>query len=235
MPALANPRRLIVATRNPGKLREFQELLVGLPFDVHSLAELGVPSPAETGTSFLENALLKARHAAAVGGCAALADDSGLEVDALGGAPGIHSARYAGDAADATGNTGDTANPSDPAKTPDTANTSDTANNLKLIAALAKIPANQRSARYRCVLVFLDHAEDPEPVIAEGRWEGRILETPRGHGGFGYDPYFWIPEREMTAAELTLEQKNRLSHRGAAMHTLRKCLAVRFGLAAPGH
>jgi len=219
VPALANPRRLIVATRNPGKLREFQELLVGLPFDVHSLAELGVPSPAETGTSFLENALLKARHAAAVGGCAALADDSGLEVDALGGAPGIHSARYAGDAA----------------KTPDTANTSDIANNLKLIAALAKIPADQRSARYRCVLVFLDHAEDPEPVIAEGRWEGRILDMPRGHGGFGYDPYFWIPEREMTAAELTLEQKNRLSHRGAAMHTLRQCLEVRFGLAAPGH
>jgi XTP/dITP diphosphohydrolase len=191
---------------------------------VHSLAELGVPSPAETGTSFLENALLKARHAAAMGGCAALADDSGLEVDALGGAPGIHSARYAGNAN----------NTSDPAKTPDTANTSDTANNLKLIAALAKIRADQRSARFRCVLVYLDHAEDPEPVIAEGRWEGRILDTPRGHGGFGYDPYFWILERQVTAAELTMEEKNRLSHRGAAMHTLRQSLELRFGLAASG-
>ena len=218
MPVLANrrpnrqpKRRLIVATRNPGKLREFQDLLVGLPFDAVSLAELGLPSPAETGSSFLDNALSKARHAAALGGAAALADDSGLEVDALGGAPGIHSARYAGAAAN------------------------DIANNLKLNAALAKIPADQRSARFRCVLVYLDHAEDPEPVIAEGRWEGRILDTPRGQGGFGYDPYFWIPDREVTAAELTLEEKNRLSHRAAAMHTLRQSLAVRFDLAASGH
>ncbi len=206
MRALAN-RRLIVATRNPGKLREFQDLLVGLPFDAVSLAELGLLSPAETGASFLENALLKARHAAANGGAAALADDSGLEVDALGGAPGIHSARYAGAAAN------------------------DAANNVKLIAALANTPAEQRSARYRCVLVFVDHAEDPNPVIAEGRWEGRIVDSPRGYGGFGYDPYFWIPELGMSAAELTLDEKNRRSHRGAAMHTLRQRLVVRFGLA----
>lgn len=198
------PKRLVVATANPGKLREFRSLLAGLPYELSSLAELGLPSPAETGSSFLENAALKARHAAASSGFAAVADDSGIEVDALGGAPGTHSARYAGAGAD------------------------DGANNAKLMAALRGVPGEQRRARYRCALVLVETL-DAAPLTAEAAWEGLILDAPRGSGGFGYDPYFWLPELDKTAAELAPEEKNRLSHRGKAMRALREALLARHG------
>lgn len=195
-------RRLIVATANAGKLREFRSLLAGLPFEITSLAELGLPSPAETGSSFLANAELKARHAADLTGFAAVADDSGLEVDALGGAPGIYSARYAGADAD------------------------DAANNAKLMSALEGVPLTQRQARYRCALVFVDAAQGAAPLIAQATWEGSILDAPRGVGGFGYDGYFWLPALGKTAAELAPAEKNRLSHRGKAMRELRERLAA---------
>jgi XTP/dITP diphosphohydrolase len=205
-------RPLIVATSNPGKLREFRALLADLPFDLHSLGELGVVPPEETGASFFENAMLKARHAAAAAAglrsaatpdIAAIADDSGLEVDALGGAPGIFSARYAGADAD------------------------DAANNAKLLRALADTPREQRGARYRCALVFVGGPHDAAPLIAEGVWRGLILDSPLGSGGFGYDPYFWLPELGLTAAQLASEEKNRLSHRGIAMRALRDRLLER--------
>jgi XTP/dITP diphosphohydrolase len=205
---------LIVATGNPGKLREFRALLAGLPFDLHSLDELGVAPPEETGASFAENALLKARHAVAaavaagLGGAspldvAAIADDSGLEVDALGGAPGIYSARYAGSGA------------------------GDAANNAKLLDALAGMCREQRVARYRCALAFVSAVPDEAPLMAEGVWEGTIVDTPRGSGGFGYDPYFWLPDLGATAAQLEPEKKNRLSHRGIALRAMRDQLMAR--------
>jgi XTP/dITP diphosphohydrolase len=197
------PRRLIIATGNPGKLREFHALLEGLPFVPVSQASVGVPAPEETGTTFLSNALLKARHAAAATGEPAIADDSGLEVDALGGAPGVYSARYAGPGAN------------------------DAANNAKLLRALAGIAPARRHARYRCVLVYLDGPDDASPLCADAAWEGYIVDAPRGTGGFGYDPHFWLPELEMTAAELDPDEKNRLSHRGRAMRDLRARLADR--------
>ncbi|MDP9089547.1 MAG: RdgB/HAM1 family non-canonical purine NTP pyrophosphatase [Pseudomonadota bacterium] len=197
-------RELIVATANSGKLREFRTLLAGLPFELTSLAERGLPSPDETGLSFVANALLKARHAARLSGSAAVADDSGIEVDVLGGAPGILSARYAGVSGD------------------------DAANNAKLMHALDGLPPDRRRARYRCALVFLE-AEHAVPLVTEGSWEGVLLEAPRGSGGFGYDPYFWLPELGKTAAELSPEEKNRLSHRGKAMQALRELLRGRFG------
>jgi XTP/dITP diphosphohydrolase len=207
-------RPLVVATGNPGKLREFRALLSDLPFDLHSLGELNVAPPEESGASFLENAMLKARHAAAAAmaaglngagapDVAAIADDSGLEVDALGGAPGIFSARYAGVGA------------------------GDAANNAKLVSALAGVCREQRRARYRCALVCVFAPSDAAPLIAEGLWEGFILDAPRGSGGFGYDPYFWLPDLELSAAELGLEAKNRISHRGIAMRGLRDQLAAR--------
>jgi XTP/dITP diphosphohydrolase len=212
-------RPLIVATGNPGKLREFRALLSDLPFELHGLGELGIAGPEESGATFLENAMLKARHAAAAAhalrfrgaaptGVAAIADDSGLEVDALGGAPGIFSARYAGAGAD------------------------DAANNTKLLSALAGTPPERRRARYRSALVLVFGAEDAAPDdaapgIAEGVWEGCILDSPRGSGGFGYDPYFWLPELGLTAAELDPSEKNRLSHRGIAMRALRNQLLAR--------
>jgi XTP/dITP diphosphohydrolase len=197
------PRRLVIATGNAGKLREFRSLLAGLPFDLTSSAELGLPAPDETGTTFLANALLKARHAAGLSGAAAIADDSGLEVDALNGAPGIYSARYAG------------------------ADANDAANNAKLVGALAGLPLAARRARYRCALVFVADAADAAPLIAAGDWEGFILDAPRGSGGFGYDPYFWLPELKQTAAEMAAAEKNRLSHRGKALRALREQLAAR--------
>jgi XTP/dITP diphosphohydrolase len=190
--APAPDKRLVVATGNPGKLREFRRLLAPLSLRVIGQAELAITPPAETGSSFLENALIKARHAALQSGAAALADDSGLEVDALQGAPGIYSARYAGLDAD------------------------DAANNRKLLAALAAVSGARRSARYRCALVFIAHPTDSAPLIAEGVWEGCILEAPRGAGGFGYDPLFWLPDRQMSAAEMDPAEKDRVSHRGMA-------------------
>jgi XTP/dITP diphosphohydrolase len=193
-------RRLVLASANRGKLAEFRTLLAAAPFELTSLGELNLASPEETGATFLENATLKARHAARASGLAALADDSGLEVDALGGAPGVYSARFAGQHAD------------------------DAANNAKLIAALRALDPQRASppwpARYRCVLVLVARADDPQPVIAEGVWEGVIVTTPLGSGGFGYDPHFWLPQWGMTAAQLDPDQKNRLSHRGAAVRAL---------------
>jgi XTP/dITP diphosphohydrolase len=212
----APPRRLVVATGNPGKLREFRSLLQGVPadgqpYELVSLGELGLPSPEETGKTFLANALLKAQQAAAASGDAALADDSGLEVEALHGAPGIYSARYAG--VNGAG--------------------ADAANNSKLMRELADVPTERRQARYRCVLVLLEAPGTP-PLIAEETWDGYILESPRGDGGFGYDPYFWLPDRQLTAAELPPEEKNRCSHRGKALRALREALLARFGVAPSG-
>jgi XTP/dITP diphosphohydrolase len=194
-------RRVVLASLNPGKAREVGQLLAGSGLEVVSQAALGVPEAAETAPTFVENALLKARHAARLTGLPAIADDSGLAVDALGGAPGIHSARYAGAGAD------------------------DVANNRKLLAALAGLPAAARAARFICVVVYLRHAEDPVPLICEGVWRGRLLEAPRGANGFGYDPLFLVPELGVTSAELPPEQKNRLSHRGQALRRLVERLA----------
>jgi XTP/dITP diphosphohydrolase len=207
---------LIVATGNPGKLRELRAFLADLPFELKGLAELEIASPEETATTFLGNAMLKARHAAAAAAAAAarsgvpaapeiaaIADDSGLEVDALDGAPGILSARYAGPDAD------------------------DAANNAKLLRELSKVPPDRRRARYRCALVFVRGAADESPLIAEGVWEGYIIDLPRGSGGFGYDQHFFIPELRKTAAQLDRWTKNRLSHRGIAMRSLREQIAAR--------
>ena len=196
---------LVLASGNSGKLKEFNQLLSPLGLDVRPQAEFDVHDVEETGLTFVENALLKAREASRVSGLPALADDSGLEVDALHGAPGIYSARYAGEPK------------------------SDERNNEKLLAALSECAEGQRTARYWCVLVYLRHAEDPVPVIVQRSWEGEVLAHPRGEGGFGYDPLFWLPDQGMSVAELLSETKNRLSHRGRALHTLVDILKVAHG------
>jgi len=187
----------VLATSNRGKVAELSALLAeaGLDLRVTAQSELGVSAPVETGATFVENALLKARHATQSTGLPAIADDSGLVVAALGGAPGIRSARFAGEGAD------------------------DRANIAKLLAALGSASLD-RSARFHCVLVALEHAEDPAPLIATGSWAGQIAHAPKGHGGFGYDPVFLVPELGRTAAELEAAEKNRLSHRGAALRRL---------------
>ncbi|ADC72963.1 non-canonical purine NTP pyrophosphatase, rdgB/HAM1 family [Thioalkalivibrio sp. K90mix] len=189
-------RRVVLATGNPGKLREIRALLEPLGLAIEPQSEHAVPEADETGLTFVENAILKARNAAQHTGLPAIADDSGLEVDALRGQPGIYSARYAGPEAD------------------------DAANNARLLKALAGVPEAQRAARFRAVVVFLEHAEDPSPLIAEGVWPGRIVEQPSGANGFGYDPLFFVPEEGCTSAELSPEAKNRLSHRGQALAKL---------------
>ena len=193
--------RLVLASGNEGKLREMRRLLTPLGIDVVPQRELGIGDAEEPHVTFVENALAKARHASAIAGLPALADDSGVCVAALGGAPGVHSARYAG-------------SPS-----------SDARNNEKLVAALAGV--EDRRAHYACVLVLVRHADDPEPIIAEGRWHGRIVDAPRGGGGFGYDPHFEDLETGMTGAELPLTRKNELSHRGKAMRALIEQLEMR--------
>jgi XTP/dITP diphosphohydrolase len=190
------PHEVILATGNAGKLREFQSLLAPLDWTLIRQNERGVVPAVEDGLTFLENALAKARAASAQTGLPALADDSGLVVDALGGAPGVHSARYAGPAA------------------------RDEDNIARLLAALADTPAAERRAHFYCVIVYLRHAEDPAPLIGQGRWDGSILATPQGMGGFGYDPVFWVPERNCSAAELDALVKNRLSHRARALNAL---------------
>ena len=190
------PERIVLATGNRGKLAELQGMLAPLGIEVMAQSDFNVPEADETGLSFVENALLKARNAAIHTGLPAIADDSGLEVAALNGAPGIYSARYAGP--DAT----------------------DAENNQELLANLNGLSAGERLARFVCTLVFLRHPEDPTPIICEGFWEGRILDNPRGKQGFGYDPLFLIPERNQTSAELPREVKNQLSHRGRAMRLL---------------
>ena len=199
--------RVVLATANPGKQREFQALLAPLGFEVLLQSELGVVAPDETGDTFEANALLKARHAARCTGLPALADDSGLEVDALGGRPGVRSARYAGEGA------------------------SDAANNQRLLAELDGVPPHQRGARYRCVLAFVRDADDPAPLLVEGAWEGRITAAPRGNGGFGYDPLFIPAGHDGTSAELAPAEKNRLSHRGQALRGLVARLAAAGGAA----
>lgn len=187
-------RTIILASNNPGKLKEFSELLAPAGFELHPQGEFNVPEADEPHCTFVENALEKAHHAARLTGLPALADDSGVCANALGGAPGVLSARYAGEPK------------------------SDARNNQKLIADLAV--QTDKSAYYYCVLVFVRHANDPQPVIADGRWNGEIIATPRGQGGFGYDPHFWLPALGKTAAELSAEEKNRLSHRGQALRML---------------
>jgi XTP/dITP diphosphohydrolase len=188
--------RVVLASSNRGKLGEFATLLAGTGITVVSQGELGVPDIEETGLSFVENAILKARNAARHTGLAALADDSGLEVDALAGAPGIYSSRYAGPGA------------------------SDGANVARLLQELAAVPAERRTARFQCLIVYLRHALDPTPLICQGTWEGRVLFEPRGTNGFGYDPVFHVPTHDCASAELPPEIKNRLSHRGQAMARL---------------
>lgn len=186
--------RLVLASGNEGKLREFRRLLAPLSIDVVAQSDLRIPEADEPHATFVENALAKARHASACAKLPALADDSGVCVEALGGAPGVQSARYAGDPR------------------------SDARNNEKLVAMLRGVA--DRRAHYACVLVLVRHADDPEPIIAEGRWHGRIVDTPRGDGGFGYDPHFEDLATGLTGAELPLERKNELSHRGKAMRAL---------------
>jgi len=188
--------KVVLATANPGKQREFAALLATRGFELVLQSELGIPSVEETGKSFVDNALLKARHAAAHARLPALADDSGLEVDALDGRPGIHSARFAGPGA------------------------TDEQNNAALLAALAGVPLERRTARYRCVLALVRNATDPCPLIAQGSWEGRIVLDPAGAGGFGYDPHFIPDNFDCTAAQLSPTLKNALSHRGAALREL---------------
>jgi XTP/dITP diphosphohydrolase len=195
--------KVVLATGNAGKLKELGGMLADLDIELVSQRELGICDAEETGLSFVENAILKARHAAKASGLPAIADDSGLEVDALDGVPGIYSARYAGP--DAT----------------------DEHNNHKLLKALAKVPEKERTARFRCLLVYLRHAADATPLICHGTWEGRILEAPRGIHGFGYDPLFWVPGQNCSSAELPPELKNRLSHRGQALQQLLEQLRAR--------
>ncbi|WP_085919173.1 RdgB/HAM1 family non-canonical purine NTP pyrophosphatase [Halomonas sp. CSM-2] len=202
---MTSTQTLVLASGNVGKLKEFNELLAPLGFDVRTQADYGVHDVAETGVTFVENALIKAREASRQSGLPALADDSGLEVDALQGAPGIYSARYAGEPK------------------------SDQRNNAKLLEALQDCPEGQRSARYWCVLVYLRHPEDPVPVIVQRSWEGEVLAHPRGEGGFGYDPLFWLPDQSSSVAELPSETKNRLSHRGRALSGLVDVLKVAHG------
>jgi XTP/dITP diphosphohydrolase len=187
-------QKLILASNNAGKLREFDTLLATVGFKVHAQGEFNVPEADEPFATFVENALHKARHAARLTGLPALADDSGVCVNALGGAPGVYSARYAGEPK------------------------SDAANSAKLIADLAQHA--DKSAYYYCVLVYVRHADDPQPLIADGRWNGEIVDAPRGQGGFGYDPHFWLPALGRCAAELSSAEKNALSHRGQALRTL---------------
>jgi XTP/dITP diphosphohydrolase len=189
-------KTIVLASNNAGKVREFGALLAGLDMDVVPQSQFNVPEIEETGLTFVENAILKARNAASHARRPAIADDSGLEVDALDGAPGIYSARYAGPGA------------------------GDTANLEKLLAMLEKVPEEQRSARFQCVLVYMRHALDPTPLICQGTWEGRILTSPRGRGGFGYDPVFFVPTHHCASAELPAEVKNALSHRGQALQKL---------------
>jgi len=190
-------KRLVLASGNPGKLRELSVILDELGYELHAQSEFGVPEVAETGTTFVENAIIKARHAAELTGLPALADDSGIEVDALDGAPGVYSARFSG------------------------ADANDAENNALLVEKLQQIPAAERGARYRAVIVLMRHAADPSPLICEGSWEGVIQLEPAGLSGFGYDPYFFLPELGCTSAELSAAEKNRLSHRGKALAALK--------------
>ena len=195
-PHTANAVRVVLASSNKGKLRELSALLAPLGYDLIAQNTLGIDTPPETGDTFAANALLKARHAAAAAGFPALADDSGIEVDALGGRPGIYSARYAGEGA------------------------SDQDNLQKLLSEMRGVPEGKRTARYQCVIAFVTAANDPQPILATGTWDGTLISEPRGLGGFGYDPIFIPSGFDRTAAELEPGEKNSLSHRGQALRAL---------------
>ncbi len=190
------PDKVVLASGNRGKLREINQIIKDLGMRALPQSDFAVSDAEETGLSFVENAILKARHAARATGLPAIADDSGLEVDALNGAPGIYSARFAGPGA------------------------TDADNVQKLLASLQDVADSERTARFQCLMVFMRHAEDPTPLICQGTWEGRILRQPRGENGFGYDPVFFVPGEQCAAAELAPEVKNRLSHRGQALARL---------------
>ncbi len=189
-------QKIVLASNNRGKVRELGEMLAALDMEVVPQAEFDIEDADETGLTFVENAIIKARHAAELSALPAIADDSGLEVDALNGAPGIYSARYAGPGAN------------------------DEKNLAKLLDALKDVPEEKRTARFQCLLVYMRHAEDPTPIICQGTWEGMITTEPHGENGFGYDPVFYVPQHGCTSAELTPEQKNALSHRGQAIRQL---------------
>ena len=193
------PQKVVLASSNQGKLREFFRILGGVGFDIVAQSDYNVPDADETGLTFVENAILKARNAAKYSGLPALADDSGIEVDALNGRPGIYSARYSGEG--------------------------DAANNLKLLGELRDVADEQRTARFRCCIVYMRHAEDPSPLIADASWEGRILRKASGSNGFGYDPLFFVPTHNTSAAELPADVKNAISHRGQALQYMLKLMS----------
>ena len=196
-------KTIVIASSNPGKLREFEQMLAPLGIEIVPQSKLGIPEAGEPHATFIENALAKARHASRLSRMAAFADDSGICVAALGGEPGVHSARFAGESF---------------AGSPGGDGSQDRRNNEKLIASLSG--RADRRAHYYCVIVLTRHADDPEPVLAEGRWHGEVIDTPRGTNGFGYDPYFYLPEFDRTAAELMSGEKNAASHRGKALAAL---------------
>jgi XTP/dITP diphosphohydrolase len=193
--------KIVLASNNAGKVREINQLLASEQIEVVPQKAFNIPDAVEDGLSFVENAIKKARHAASLSGQPAIADDSGIEVDALNGAPGIYSARFA------------------------RAGASDEENLQKLLERLADVPEAKRSARFQCLMVYMRHAEDPTPLICQGTWEGRILFEPRGENGFGYDPIFYVPSHDCSSAELPAEVKNRLSHRGQALQKLLQALS----------
>lgn len=205
MPTTRLAPRIVLATGNAGKVREMNHILAAWHTQVHAQSEFNVPEADETGMTFVENAMIKARNACSHTKLPALADDSGLEVHALHGEPGIYSARYAGP------------------------NASDKDNVEKLLAALHGVPEAQRGARFVCAMVYLRHPRDPVPVICQATWEGRILTAPRGEHGFGYDPVFWVPEQNCASAELPPDVKNRISHRAQAL----RCLLDAFQPSTP--
>ncbi len=193
-------QKIVLASSNPGKAHEIQAVLAEMPIALISQTEFNVPDAEETGLTFIENAIIKARHAAELTGLPALADDSGIAVDYLDGAPGIYSARYAGPNADMHANT------------------------AKLLRVLANVPEEQRDAQFICVTVLLKHAADPTPLICQGRWHGRIMFKHAGTNGFGYDPIFYVPSHACSAAQLTSDVKNKISHRGQALQQLKNAL-----------
>jgi len=188
--------KIVLASNNAGKVREINHLLSGAMLEVVPQADFNIPDADETGLSFVENAILKARHAATLSGLPAIADDSGLEVDALNGAPGIYSARFSGPGA------------------------TDEKNLQKLLLELKDVPQEMRTARFQCLMVYMQHATDPTPLICQGTWEGVITLAPQGENGFGYDPVFFVPTHQCTSAQLSPETKNQLSHRGQALQKL---------------
>ena len=195
-------KKIVLATNNSGKVQEFAEMWADTQIEILPQSVFNVPNVAETGLSFVENAIIKARHTSSLTGLPSIADDSGLEVDMLNGEPGIYSARYAGESADFK------------------------ANIDKLLQALIHVPKEKRTARFQCILVYMQHAHDATPLICQGIWEGQILMQPRGTQGFGYDPIFYVPTHQCSAAQLPPEVKNKISHRGQALAVLERLIAI---------